>query len=721
MHPPRMARADWAPLLRQARADGLNHVQIYTFWNFHELERGHVDFSAGTRRDLGGFFTEAAKAGLFVNVRIGPYVCAEWDGGGLPLWLSAVANFTCTRCADPVWQEQMGGFVRAVAAVMRPFLARVGGPIVMAQIENELHLGPGDPYVAWCGVLAASLDLGIPWVMCNGASASNTINACNGRRCSDPGQYADTHAALFPGQPLMWTEDWSFFATWGNAVADESGPTWASRIGNWFALGAAHHNYYMYYGGNHIENWGGASLTNRYGDGSNLHSDTLPNEPKRSHLARMHGALAAMSDALMGAPIVPRADAPKVDGWKLFAFEYGAAAFLQNTAGRAINATFRGRAVSVPAFSTSFLLGNATLFNSATVDAAGIACNRTYTPLTALWLAPGGGGGDAGGWESWAEAPPPPFPAATPPTVHADTPPEQLGLTRDRSAYLYYSATLPPCTAASGTTTAAAAAVNLTLQTIESSAFIMYVDGKFAAAADDHTKGGKRVTLALPLPPCPPAPPAAPLASSAAAAPAARQLLLLSSSLGIQNFGMPDGGPGDLSNPLNFKKGILGDVLLVGADGKVLANVTAPAGGWLARPFLSGELANVSDPHAAPSPAVAWAPVGAAAAQAPSAPLTWFRAAFRDPRPAMPAGSVLLLDAKGLGRGHFFINGHDLGRYWPLVPGASRHYYVPLELIQEGSANTLTVFDELGAPQLATVTFVFSQLEVPAPGMECPL
>jgi hypothetical protein len=53
----------------------------------------------------------------------------------------------------------------------------------------------------------------------------------------------------------MWTEDWSFFSTWGNAVHDETGPAWASRIGNWFALGAAHHNYYMYYGGNHIENW----------------------------------------------------------------------------------------------------------------------------------------------------------------------------------------------------------------------------------------------------------------------------------------------------------------------------------------------------------------------------------------------------------------------------------------------------------------------------------
>ena len=91
------------------------------------------------------------------------------------------------------------------------------------------------------------------------------------------------------------------------------------------------------------------------------------------------------------------------------------------------------------------------------------------------------------------------------------------------------------------------------------------------------------MTVSLPVPP-PPPPPAAAAAAAAAVAP--RKLLLLSSSLGIQNFGMP--GPRDASDPLNFKKGILGDVLLVGADGRALANVTAPAGGWVARPFPPG-------------------------------------------------------------------------------------------------------------------------------------
>jgi beta-galactosidase GanA len=142
---------------------------------------GRVDFTEGTRRDLGGFLKAAGDAGLFVAVRVGPYVCAEWDGGGLPLWLRDVGNFSCCRCDDPVWENEMSRWVRMVGSVIEPHLARHGGPVVMAQIENELHSRPSDPYVGWCGQVAQSLDWNIPWVMCNGASANNTINTCASR------------------------------------------------------------------------------------------------------------------------------------------------------------------------------------------------------------------------------------------------------------------------------------------------------------------------------------------------------------------------------------------------------------------------------------------------------------------------------------------------------------------------------------------------------------
>ena len=214
--------------------------------NFHERTRGEYNFAAKTRADLAGFFELAGRAGLFVNVRIGPYVCAEWNGGGFPLWLKHVENFTCSRCADPVWEAEMKRFVVKVADVMRPYLAREGGPIIMAQIENELHSSPDDPYVRWCGDLAAELALDIPWVMCNGASAPNTVNTCNGNTCGKDGGYADTHATLFPGQPLGWTEDWSWFTTWGGTVTNHPASYMARNIAEWFAKGGSHHNYYMW-------------------------------------------------------------------------------------------------------------------------------------------------------------------------------------------------------------------------------------------------------------------------------------------------------------------------------------------------------------------------------------------------------------------------------------------------------------------------------------------
>ena len=124
-------------------------------------------------------------------------------------------------------------------------------------------------------------------------------------------------------------------------MTDHPGPYMAQNIAEWFAKGkqsspqnphlnltsssessphhhlvltsgGSHHNYYMWYGGNHIESWAASGLTNQYGDGSNMYSDTLPNEPKKSHLAEMHVALAAMNDALLGDTIQTRNSAVSV-------------------------------------------------------------------------------------------------------------------------------------------------------------------------------------------------------------------------------------------------------------------------------------------------------------------------------------------------------------------------------------------------------------------------
>ena len=146
----------------------------------------------------------------------------------------------------------MGTFVTWIANTVEPYLAKNGGPIILAQIENEYH--GSTAYVNWCGNFAAGLNLSIPWVMCNGESANNTVNTCNGNDCYD--SYLPSHSTSYPGQPLGWTENEGWFQYWGNDggnsyVANETG--WANRspqdmafvVSKWFAGGAAHHNYYM--------------------------------------------------------------------------------------------------------------------------------------------------------------------------------------------------------------------------------------------------------------------------------------------------------------------------------------------------------------------------------------------------------------------------------------------------------------------------------------------
>jgi beta-galactosidase GanA len=87
--------------MSMAKQNGLNTAQTYVFWNIHEQKRGTYDFSG--RANLSGFLQEAANAGLFVNLRIGPYVCAEWDYGGLPAWLNNVPNIAF-RSNNDAWK-----------------------------------------------------------------------------------------------------------------------------------------------------------------------------------------------------------------------------------------------------------------------------------------------------------------------------------------------------------------------------------------------------------------------------------------------------------------------------------------------------------------------------------------------------------------------------------------------------------------------------------------
>ena len=160
VHYPRSTPGMWPSIMQTLVAGGCNMVEIYVFWNFHQPVEGVVDWSG--RGNLTLILDAAAAAGLFVNLRIGPYVCAEWGYGGVPAWL-AVKPGIRFRSYNSQWRAAMAQWVGIVIAATRNYYADKGGPIILAQIENEL--GGGDPaYTQWAGDLANGFGVGCVWV-----------------------------------------------------------------------------------------------------------------------------------------------------------------------------------------------------------------------------------------------------------------------------------------------------------------------------------------------------------------------------------------------------------------------------------------------------------------------------------------------------------------------------------------------------------------------------
>jgi beta-galactosidase len=135
MHPARIPKEYWRHRIRMAKAMGCNAIAAYVFWNYHESEPGKFDFRS-ENRDIAGFFRIVQEEGMWALLRPGPYVCAEWEFGGLPPYLLRIPDIRI-RCMDPRYMAAVSQYLRQLAAVIRPLLVTRGGPILMVQIENE--------------------------------------------------------------------------------------------------------------------------------------------------------------------------------------------------------------------------------------------------------------------------------------------------------------------------------------------------------------------------------------------------------------------------------------------------------------------------------------------------------------------------------------------------------------------------------------------------------
>jgi hypothetical protein len=136
MHPQRIPKEYWRHRVRMAKAMGLNTIAFYVMWNDLERRDGSFDFTTGNR-DIAGFLRVCKEEGMWVLFRPGPYVCGEWDFGGIPATLLKDPSLKIRTLQDKSFMAAQTRYLEAVAKVAKPFLVSNGGSILMTQLENE--------------------------------------------------------------------------------------------------------------------------------------------------------------------------------------------------------------------------------------------------------------------------------------------------------------------------------------------------------------------------------------------------------------------------------------------------------------------------------------------------------------------------------------------------------------------------------------------------------
>lgn len=120
--------------LRRLKACGLNTVETYVAWNFHEPSPGTFRFEGGA--DIAAYLETAARVGLKAIVRPGPYICSEWDLGGLPSWLLRDPGMRL-RCLHQPYTNAVDRFFDRLLRELVPLQCTRGGPVLAMQVENE--------------------------------------------------------------------------------------------------------------------------------------------------------------------------------------------------------------------------------------------------------------------------------------------------------------------------------------------------------------------------------------------------------------------------------------------------------------------------------------------------------------------------------------------------------------------------------------------------------
>ena len=169
MHPARIPHEYWRHRIKMAKAMGCNTIAAYVFWNYQESKPGVFDFTTGNH-NVAEFIRICKEEGMWVLLRPGPYVCAEWDFGGLPPYLLKIPDIK-VRCMDPRYINALTGYVQHLAKEVAPLQCVNGGPILMVQVENEYgSYGNDKQYLKKLQQLWVSNGIKVPFYTADGAT-----------------------------------------------------------------------------------------------------------------------------------------------------------------------------------------------------------------------------------------------------------------------------------------------------------------------------------------------------------------------------------------------------------------------------------------------------------------------------------------------------------------------------------------------------------------------
>lgn len=264
MHYTRIPAEYWEHRIQMCKALGMNTICIYAFWNIHEQKEGVFDFKG--QNDIAAFCRLAQKHGMYIMLRPGPYVCSEWEMGGLPWWLLKKKDIKL-RTNDAYFLERTKLFMNEIGKELADLQVSRGGNIIMVQVENEYGAYATDKeYIANIrDIVKGAGFTDVPLFQCDWSSTFQrnglddlvwTINFGTGANID--AQFKKLQEAR-PNAPLMCSEFWSgWFDHWGRKHETRDAETMVSGIKDMLDRHISF-SLYMTHGGTTFGHWGGAN------------------------------------------------------------------------------------------------------------------------------------------------------------------------------------------------------------------------------------------------------------------------------------------------------------------------------------------------------------------------------------------------------------------------------------------------------------------------------